>query len=589
MNSTSAPYVHRAIKMIWDSSRKWSIFNIILITIRGLMPMLMLWVVKMVVDITIAQISQGSVNFREITTVLVLMGGVFVLSSVASSLHSIVKNKHSYLIGNIISSAIQNKSTQISYQHLEAPKFQDVFFRAIGESSRKPQEVFFSFIGMLQNCLTLCVFAAVLMSIHWVMPIAIMVVGIPIVIIRLRFSRKYFELLRSQTTDERRVHYYNHLLTSREYAKEVRIFDLADHFKALFVATKENVHRNRHKQLVSNAWRELIAHTITAMAMVAVFGFVIKLAIQGSISVGDLAMYLMALHRCSNLSQTLLENFAHLYDSSLFLRNLFDFIDLPISNTTAVGSFATPMRQGILFENVSFRYANTSHDVIKNINLTIPVGQSVAIVGSNGSGKSTFIKLICGLYEPTEGRITIDGVDMHNIPRAEIAKNVSAIFQDFMLYNASAADNIWYGDITANKDEQAIQNAAANAGIDNVFRGLKNGYETPLGHLTPDSEMLSRGEWQRTALARSFFSNAQIIVLDEPTSSLDAFMVANFTNTFRSIIQNRTSVIVSHRLATIRLADVIIVLNNHGIAEMGSYNELLEKQGLFFQMAQKLS
>ncbi|MBR6250460.1 MAG: ABC transporter ATP-binding protein [Bacteroidales bacterium] len=588
MNS-DITYARRAIGMIWRSSRKWSIFNIILIVVRGFMPMFMLWVVKIVVDTTIEQISQGSVNIREITSVLLMMGGVFVLSSVASSLHSIVKNKHSYLIGNTISSAIHDKSTRISYQQLEEPRFQDVFFRAMGESAHKPQEVFFSFIGILQNSLTLCVFAAILMSVHWVIPIAIIIVGVPIIIIRLRFSRKYFTLLRSQTTDERRVQYYNHLLTSREYAKEVRIFDLADHFRRLFLATKEDVHRNRHKQLVANAWRELAAHTLTAVAMVAVFGFVIKLAIEGSISVGYLAMYLMALHRCSNLSQSLLESFARLYDSSLFLRNLFDFIDLPINSDTASNTFALPMKQGIRFENVSFKYTNAPHEVIKNLNLTIPAGQSVAIVGSNGSGKSTLIKLICGLYEPSEGRITIDGVDMRNISRAEIAKNVSAIFQDFMLYNTTAADNIWFGNINSEKDTAAIRQAAAKAGIDNVFSSLKNGYETPLGHLTPDSEMLSRGEWQRTALARSFFNDAQIIVLDEPTSSLDAFMVANFTNTFRSIIQNRTAFIVSHRLATIRLADVIIVLNNHGIAEMGSYDELLDKRGLFYQMAQKLS
>ena len=576
--------------MIWNSSHLWSLFNIILIIFRGLMPLLMLWVIKMVVDTTILQISNTAIDYSTITYVLLIMGGVFVLNSVASSLHSIVKNKHSFLISNNISSAIHAKSTAVSYQYFEEPRYEEFFFRAVGESSRKPQEVFLTFVSILQNILTLSAFAAILISIHWLMPIIILAVGLPIVIIRTKFSRKYFELLRSQTTDERRAHYYNHVLTSRDYAKEVRIFGLDTLFKQLYIDTKTAIHRNRHRQLVGNIWRELIAHAFTAAAMVAMFGFVIKLAIEGSMSVGSLAMYLMALHRCSGLSQTLLESIARLYDSSLFLRHLFDFIDLPIKNEKPTdGHIAKPITQGITFDNVSFRYPNAPKAALQNINFTIPAGHSVAIVGGNGSGKSTLIKLACALLSPTTGRITIDGIDIQCIDKKEIAQNISAIFQDFMLYNTTAADNIWYGNTAETKDAETIRAAAQKAGIDSVFSNLKNGYDTQLGHLVPDSEMLSRGEWQRTALARSFFSNAQIIVLDEPTSSLDAFSVASFTDTFRSIIKNRTAIIVSHRLATIRLADTIVVLDDHKIAEIGTYNQLIDNQSIFYEMVQKLS
>jgi ATP-binding cassette subfamily B protein len=237
----------------------------------------------------------------------------------------------------------------------------------------------------------------------------------------------------------------------------------------------------------------------------------------------------------------------------------------------------------------SFKYPNTERTVLNNISLDIHRGEIVSIVGCNGSGKSTLVKILCGLYEPTSGSIELNGKPMSQYSQQDISENITAIFQDFMLYNTSAHDNIWYGNLSEDSDIERIQLATQKSGIAPVFEKLKDGYDTALGNLFPNSEMLSQGEWQRTALARSFYSKARIIILDEPTSSLDAFTEASLIDNFRDITQGRTAIIISHRLSTIRMADRIIVLNNKKIAEIGTFDELMSQQGFLFSMVENLN
>lgn len=581
-------YGWRALMLIWASSRRWSVMNGMFVVIRGLTPLLQLWAVKLIIDVTAKQVTSGEFDMMGVLWALAIMAGTYVLNAVTTSLHSIVKERHSYHLTDHISYIIQRKTLAVSYGFFEDANYHSIFHRAVSESASKPQSLFYTVVGLFQGTLTLMSMAMLLMAIHWSLPIIILLLGLPIVYIRIQFSRRYYALMRMQTDDERRVQYYNAVITGKAHAKEMRIFGLGTLFRRRYRKTLNELRRNRNKLLVSNSIRESMIQLGMSIVFVAVFGLVMWRAVTVGLTVGALAMYLMALQRSYQTAQDLLARIAAVYDSSLFLKNLFAFIDMPLGLTTPTDHFPEKIEKGIRFSNVSFAYPNSDRIVLDKVSFEIKAGETVAIVGRNGSGKSTIIKLLCGLYEPSEGRIEIDGHCVSDMPREEITGNISAIFQDYMLYNASAKDNVRFGGIRREYSDEAIRKASEDAGIDKVFGKLKHGYETPLGNLFPDGEMLSQGEWQRTALARSFYSQSQIIVMDEPTASLDAFTEAQLVDNFHKITIGRTAIIVSHRLSTIRMADRIIVVDNHSIVDIGKYDELMKRPGLFHDMIDSL-
>lgn len=570
----SSYYILRILLMIWKCSPFWTVLNALLVIVRGLIPLAQLWAVKIIIDITSRQITQQQFSYREALCGLLIMGGIYVATSVLASIHSIIKERHSYKLSDAVSSIIHQKTTKVGYVFFDDAHYHNVFFRAVAESGSKPQGVFYNVINLAQELLTIASLALLLWSLHWLLPFIVILLGLPIVVIRIWFSRQYFALQREQTIDERKTQYYNRVLTSREFAKEVRIFGLATHFRQLFLSTLSILRKKRLNLLYKRSLRESVVQFIASIAFVAVFGFVMWQAVVTNLSVGMLAMYLMALQRSYGTSQDILERIAALYDSNLFLKNFFDFVDMPL---TEEEQSADNAEQGtIIFDNVSFSYPNAKNVTLKGVSFRINKGETIAIVGRNGCGKSTLVKLICKLYNPQNGSVKVGG-------------KISAIFQDFMLYNASATDNIRFGELSKiDVDKNAVRQAAKNAGIDVLFNSLPNGYETQLGNLTPESNMLSQGQWQRVALARSFYADADIIVMDEPTSSLDVFTEAALTENFKAITHGRTAVIVSHRLSSIKMANKIMVVDDGRIVDYGSYSELMQKDGLFKDMVNSL-
>lgn len=593
-------YIFRAMKLIWKSSPKSSLLNILFVTVRGVLPLLMLYIIKQLIDTLIASVETTSVG-EDIQSLITsdfsfLLGAVavlFVLNSVSASLHTLVKEKQTFSLRQSIAKIIHDKAEKIAYVNFEDPKFQDAFHRAVGESQNKPQQVFYNLLGAMQSTITLCAFGYILLSIHWLMPIMIVFIALPIVVLRIYFSRKFYAIRREQTTEERRLNYYSRILTAKEFAKELRLFGLSKIYKKKYNDTAINLHHTRESLLLRNTLHETLTQLAISTLMVVVFGFVIHQTLLGLITIGAIAMYFMALYRSYGMAQNLLQYIASIYDSNLYLKNLFEFIDMPLdSHNNEQPSTEQPNTNSEIIyslRNCSFKYPNTQRTVLNNISLDIRRNEIISIVGCNGSGKSTLVKLLCGLYEPTSGVITLNGKPLSSFTQHELSNNITAIFQDFMLYNTSARNNICYGDLSIDPDSERIIASARKSGIAPVFENLKNGYDTALGNLFPDSEMLSQGEWQRTALARSFYSKAGIIILDEPTSSLDAFTEASLVDNFREITNGRTAIIISHRLSTIRMADRIVVLNDKEICESGTYDELISQNGLFARMVQNLN
>lgn len=581
----------QAVKIVYISSPKWTLINVFTTTFRGLIPLLLLYVIKELVDVVEQTINtnRDTNNLEEVYTTVALAGIFFLFNAISGSFNALVRERQAHFVNDHIQKLIQDKTVNIPYKYFEDSNYQDIFYRAINEAPFRPGSIFYSLLGLFQNTITLSIIIIVLSTFHWSLIPVLLLAGIPIILFRFYYSSKLYTIKKEQTEEERKMHYFNRLLTAKDFAKELRVFDLNKTFRDKYVEVRDTL-RSKQWQLSKNktAWESLV-QVISTLILLVVFSTIIFGAINGKISNGSMAMYFLALHRGYAVLQELLTKITSLYENNLFLKNFFEFQEISIPNEKNEKlSFPSPITNGITFNNVSFKYPNTNRWVFKNINLHIPSGKTIALVGENGSGKTTLVKMLAGLYQPTNGHIAIDNIDINAIDKTALAENISVIFQDFMLYNVSASDNIVFGNVKRPLNTNNITKAAKEAGIHSVFSELPNGYETTLGTLFKDSEMLSRGEWQRTALARSFYNEAQLVILDEPTSSLDAFTEASLIKHFKQIIYNRTAIIVSHRLRTISMADFIVVLKDDGIAEYGEYNELLHMQGELYRMVQSL-
>nr|WP_321408335.1 ABC transporter ATP-binding protein [uncultured Carboxylicivirga sp.] len=588
--SHSLKHIFKAVELVYLSSPKWTFINAFFTIIRGLIPLLLLLVVKQLIDIVSSSSSNNNFAISNLYPTLTLVGAFFLLNAISGSVNNLVRERHSHFLNDYIQNLIHFKTVRLPYGFFEDSTYQDLFFRAVNEANFRPSKVFYSLLGLLQNTITLIVMLTVLTTFNWLIIPILMVAGFPIIIFRLYFSKKGYDLKQEQTEDERRLHYFNRLLVGKDFAKEVRIFNLSKTFSNKYNEVRDNLRSKQWAISKSKTFRETLVQVFATLILLLVFSFIIIEAIEGKITNGAMAMYFLALQRSYAVLQEFLTRISSLLEDNLFLKNFFDFqqIELP-SEKNVIGNFPTPLKTNIQFNGIGFKYPNTERWVFKNLNLTIPVGKTIALVGANGSGKTTLVKLLAGLYKPTSGKILLDNCNLNDIHPSDLAENMSIIFQDFMLYNVSAKDNIRYGNVRRPYEMDQIKKAAQNAGIHNIFDNLKKGYETPLGTLFKDSEMLSRGEWQRTALARSFYNDAQIIILDEPTSSLDAFTEANLISHFKEITRNRTAIIVSHRLSTIHLADIIVVLKDGEIYENGSYEDLISSKGEFYKMVNSFS
>ncbi|NPA37600.1 MAG: ABC transporter ATP-binding protein [Chlorobi bacterium] len=581
-----------ALKIIWDSSPGWTLANITISIIKGTLPLVLIYIVKIIIDSVSEVISTGRplLTDKDLINTFIIAGIFFFINALSGSLNAYIREKQAFLVNDHVQNLIHNKTINIPYGFYENPAYQNLFYRAIEESGYRPGKVFNGLLSLFQNTITLTLIVAVLLTLHWVMLPFLFLVSIPIIVFKLYYSRKFYKLKNKQTEQERKVRYFNRLLTSKDFAKELRIFDLGKYFKNEFETLRTELRKNQTKLIKSRTLWESTVQILATAFLLLVFAFIVYSTVTKKISTGDMAMYFLALHRGYTVLQEWLARFASLYEDNLFLKNFFEFLGLNTENASHRNlDFPKPLQKGIYFENISFRYPGTKKWILKNLSFEIKKGETIAIVGANGAGKTTIVKLLAGLYSPDKGKIKADNTDWENINRSRLADSVSVIFQDFMLYNASAKDNIRYGNIYREPENESIYQAAKDAGIHDLFINLPNGYETILGILFKNSKQLSRGEWQRTALARSFFNNAQLIILDEPTSSLDAFTEARLINHFKEITKGRTAVIISHRLTTIKLADRIVVLDSNSITETGTHEELMAMNGTYKSMLDSLN
>lgn len=430
---------------------------------------------------------------------------------------------------------------------------------------------------MLQNLVTLVAIGALLFPYGEWLPLALAVSAAPALFVVLRFNLRFDRWWTQSTIDRRRTQYYDSMLTTGQVAPEIRLFDLGGYFQAAYQSLRERLRSERltlsREQVIARLFATLFGLIIAALAM----GWMGWQVLIGRATLGELALFYQAFNQGQGVLRSLLESGGQVYTNTLFLGGLFDFIDLKPQIVSPPRPVATPnpLREAIRFEDVTFCYPGSHRAVLQNFSLTIPCGRIVALVGANGAGKSTLLKLLCRFYDPQKGRITIDGIDIRELAIQELRRMMTVMFQWPVPYQATASENIVLGDLSANPAMNQIEAAARYAGAHEVIARLPHGYDTPLGRWFSDGTELSIGEWQRLALARAFIRQAQIMILDEPTSALDSWSEFDWFDRFRSLAQNKTAMIITHRFTVAKHADIIQVMDEGAIVESGSHDELL--------------
>jgi ATP-binding cassette subfamily B protein len=559
--------------------------RVLLLVVQGILPLLSLYLMKLVVDAVNTGIvaSNKGAAFNHVVILIGLAGAVTLFSNLCDFLAGLVNEIQSQLVTDYMYGLLHAKSIEIDLEYYENSQYYDTFHRAQSEASSRPNSVLNKLVQIGQNSVSVVAIAGLLVSLHWAIVAVVIVAVIPNILVRLQYAGVMYKWQRQKTMAERRANYFHWMLTMDWHAKEIRLFELGTLFARRFRQLRHQLHREKLKITTQNSVRQLVSQITSTLAVFGVYGFIAYQTVQGAITLGGLVMYHQAFQRIQSAFQGILGDLAGLYSDNLFLSNLYEFLDLKpkIADPPHPEPVPRPMQIGIAFNQVSFRYATSTRQALEDITLTIRPGEVVALVGENGSGKTTLIKLLCRLYDPTEGCITLDGIDLRQFKLTDLRREISVIFQDYTKYHLTAQENIWFGNIDSPPEPEEIAVAARRAGADEVIDSLPQGYETVLGNWFEKGEELSIGQWQKIALARAFLRDSQLIVSDEPTSALDPKAEYEVFQRFRLLLKDQAAILISHRLSTVRMADRIYVLEKGRIVEGGTHEELMRLGGTY--------
>lgn len=585
------PYLPRALSLVWEVGRPWTVAWIVLLIVQGLLPAAFVYLTKLVVDAVIFAVRIGGSwpEMRDALALVLALGSVLLLMEVVRNAINWVRTVQTELLQDHITALIHEKSVTVDLAFYELADYYDHLHRARTEARYRPLALLGNLGALLQNCITLIAMGAILIPLAPWLTIALLLSTLPAFFVVVHYALAEYQWRLRTTTDDRRSWYYDWIMTAADAAAEIRLFSLGKYFQSQHKDLRRRLRGERLELMRRQGLAELAASVIALLITGAAMMLMLWRALMGRVTLGELALVYAAFNQGQGLMRTLLENAGQLYGNSLFLGNLFEFLSLDSSGTTARTAQWTegavrrghPMSAAISLQHVSFTYPDASTAALDNFTLSIPSGKIIAIVGPNGAGKSTLLKLLCRFYDTDAGLITIDGQNIKDIPLHDLRRSITVLFQQPFHYNTTVRDNILYGDLTLEASDAELHAAINAAGAAEIVSRLPNREQTLLGRWFPGGTELSVGEWQRIALARAFLRRAPIIILDEPTSALDPWAEADWLERFRQLALGRTSIIITHRFTTAMNADVIHVMDRGRIVESGSHQRLLEQRGLY--------
>ena len=577
-----------ALRLVWKSSPYWTIARVSLVIIQGILPLFSIYMTKLIVDQVTASLALAdrTTALQEIVPLLGVAAGLTISTTLCTSLTELVTIAHAQRVTDYMQSIIHAKAIAADLEHYENAQYYDALQRAQQEAPYRPPRILDALAQAGQSSISLVAMVGLLLALHWGIVGILIIAAIPTVLVRTKFAGVMYHWKRRRTQMERQALYLSWLQTSDQYAKEIRLFNLGHHFENSYSQLREQIYQEKVHIAFKRSFSFFAAQATTGLFVFAIFVFLIQQTMAGNLKLGDLVLYYQALQKGQNSLRGLLSSFSGLYEDNLFLANLYEFLDLEsnLKEPSCPQAFPASLSTGIEFKHVSFQYATTQRQALKDVSLKLQPGQVIALVGENGSGKTTLIKLLCRLYDPTAGSITIDGIDLKSFSSLELKSHISVIFQDYAKYHFTARDNIRLGDINTPLEDRKIIAAAQLSGADRVINSLPRGYDTVLGKMFDQGEELSIGQWQKIALARAFLRSSQIIVLDEPTSAMDPKAEYEVFQQFRELIQDQSAILISHRLSTVKMADYIYVMSQGSMIEEGSHDSLIAMNGVYASM-----
>ncbi len=570
----------RTLALVWKASRAGTLGLGALTLAAAMLPLAIAWVGKRIVDAVVARDSE--LALRQVGLELALVAGLSLAQRGLMLLRSVLGSRLALDV-NVL---ILEKALTLELTHFEDPEFYDRLTRARREASSRPISMVVELFSMVQNALTLVGYATLLVGLSGWAVGGLVAAALPATFAEMRFSTLAFRMRNRRAPENRRLNYLEHVLANDGHAKEVKLFGLGPLFLSRYRELGERVYQE-DKELASRRARWAWALSLLAtLAFYGCYGWLAVSAALGRIGLGDLTLYVVAFRQGQQAFQSVLSSIGGMYEHNLYMSNLFEYLALPTGPAAPALPAAAGRGDGVRFEKVGFRYPGQEGWVLRGLDLHIPHGQSLALVGENGSGKTTLIKLLTGLYRPTEGRILLDGVDLASWDREALRRRIGVIFQDFNRYQLALKENVGVGSVPHLDDDGKVRAAVERGGATELAAALPQGLETPLGKwFKLEGVELSGGQWQKVALARAFMrEDADVLVLDEPTAALDAEAEHAVFERFRALARGRTTLLISHRFPTVRTADRILVLEGGKILEEGNHAALLERGGKYARL-----
>ena len=581
-----------AVRLVWRAAPGWTALNVALAVLQGIVPLLSVYLMKLIVDTVTSGVTEAdhAAAFRRAAFYIAVAAAVGLAAAGLRSLSALTSEALGQTVTDHVSDIIHERSIAVDLEYYEDAGYYDTLQRAQNEAPARPTKIVNDLLSTGQSAISMVSMAALLFSLHWSIGLIVVLAAVPGAFVRMLFSRKMYHWQRERTSSERESWYAHWLLTSSQPAKEIRLFGLGELFRAMFRDMRTLL---RHERIGIARRRALADFASGAVAVVATFGtfaYIAWLTIAGTITLGSLVMYYQAFQTGLSSLQSVLTGLSGLYEDNLFLTYYHEFMELEpkVKAPAQPAPVPRPMREGVSFAAVDFSYPGTERTALQDISLTLHPGEVAALVGHNGCGKTTLVKLLCRLYDPSAGAITLDGTDLRAFDPVELRRQLSVIFQDFSQYQLTARENIRVGNVELPAGEPetdaAVEAAARDAGADELIRGLRSGYDSMLGRWFDEGEELSVGEWQKIALARAFVRDAQVRVFDEPTRALDPEAEWRVFEHIRSLAEDRAVLLISHRFSTVRNADHIYIMESGRITERGTHDELVALGGRYARM-----
>ena len=583
--------VRRVLPILWASARSLAIVTSLLLVLEIFFGLAVLFLIKRLVDALTANLGSDGLatGLEPVMMAVALTAAASLAFLITRTVSALAREAQGMRVADYVDRMIHTRAIAADLAFYESPLYFDTLQRARQSGNQRPAQVVSNILLMSKNFIMLAGVVFLLASISWTLLPVLLIAIVPALLVRLHFTRILYEWRRRRTQLERRSSYFDWLLTSNQYAKELRLNELGAAFRDQYSEIRRTI---RTEQFAINRRQARVEVVVGGIATAVFFGALAYLALQtaeGRNTVGDLVLFLLILQRAQSMGQELVGQISKLFEDHLYMNLLFEFLDVEPEVTSPGDPKSLPRQRGVevRMEKVNFTYPGCRSEVLHDINLHLPSGKVIALVGANGSGKTSLIKLLTRLYDPSSGRILVDGRDARAFDLLEYRRLYSVILQDFNRYAESVRENIRFGDIHAPKDTPDVEEAARRAGATGFIESLPNGFDTLLSRMFDGGQELSGGQWQKIALARAFMNRSRIMILDEPTSSIDPNAEYELFENFRERLGGRTALIISHRLSTIRLADYIYVLDQGRLIEEGTHDELVAAEGFYFDAFSK--